>query len=98
MSGEVMSEIFAADVRQAHIDLFNRYALALDGRDWAALTGMFMPDASFSFARSLGFGNGDAETALIEGRDPLVAMIRGSIESLSATHHLLSNHVVAVDG
>jgi 3-phenylpropionate/cinnamic acid dioxygenase small subunit len=85
-------------VRQAHVDLFNFYAHALDGRNWDALADLFTPDASFSFARSLGFGAGETDKALIEGRDQLVAMIRGSIESLSATHHLLSNHVVDVDG
>ena len=87
-----------AVVRQAHIDLFNHYAHALDGRNWGALADLFTEDASFSFARSLGFGAGETDKALIEGRDQLVGMIRGSIESLSATHHLLSNHVVDVDG
>jgi 3-phenylpropionate/cinnamic acid dioxygenase small subunit len=87
-----------AAIRQAHIDLFNRYAHALDGRDWAALAELFTDDASFSFARSLGFGAGETDKALIEGRGQLVAMIRGSIESLSATHHLLSNHVVDING
>jgi 3-phenylpropionate/cinnamic acid dioxygenase small subunit len=87
-----------AVVRQAHIDLLNRYAHALDGRNWEALADLFTQDASFSFARSLGFGAGETDEALIEGREQLVGMIRGSIESLSATHHLLSNHVVDVDG
>jgi len=93
-----MSGTLEADARQAHVDLFNRYAHALDGRDWGALAALFTEDASFSFARSLGFGTGEAEQALIEGRDQLVAMIRGAIESMSATHHLLSNHVLDVDG
>jgi 3-phenylpropionate/cinnamic acid dioxygenase small subunit len=87
-----------AVVRQAHIDVFNRYAHALDGRDWQGLADLFTQDAVFSFARSLGFGAGETDKATIEGRDQLVAMIRGSIESLTATHHLLSNHVVDADG
>ena len=95
MSGTFDSD---ATVRQAHIDLFNRYAHALDGRDWDALARLFTGDASFSFARSLGFGAGEADKASIEGRDQLVAMIRGAIESMSATHHLLSNHVVDAEG
>ena len=95
MSGN--AEAVAVD-RQAHVDLLNRYAHALDGRDWTALAALFTEDAAFSFARSLGFGEGETDKALIEGRDALVAMISASIESLSATHHLLSNHVVDVDG
>ena len=95
-----MSDTFDADTgaHQAHIDLFNRYAHALDGRAWTALAELFTEDASFSFARSLGFGAGDAEQASFTGCDQLIAMIRGAIESLSATHHFLSNHVVDVDG
>src|SRR5262245_54536516 len=88
----------ASAVRQAHVDGFNRYAHALDGRDWDALAGLFTEDAVFSFARSLGFGAGETDKASISGRDQLVAMIRGAIESMSATHHMLSNHVVDPDG
>ncbi len=83
-----------ATVRQAHIDLFNRYAHALDGRDWRALAALFTPDGSFGFARSLGFGGGEADRTSVAGREAVVAMISGAIESLSATHHLITNHVV----
>lgn len=86
-----------ATVRDAHIDLFNRYAHALDGRNWPALAALFTEDGVFGFSRSLGFGAGEEEQATIEGRDNLVAMITGSIECLSATHHLMSNYVVDVD-
>lgn len=84
-------------VRQAHIDLFNRYAHALDSRNWPALAALYSEDAVFGFSRSLGFGAGEADRTVIEGRDELVAMITGSIECLSGTHHLLSNHVIDVD-
>lgn len=84
-------------VREAHIDLFNRYADAIDRRNWSAFASLFAEDASFGYSRSLGFGAGEAEQDMAEGRDNVVGMITRSIECLSATHHLLSNHVVDVD-
>ena len=84
-------------VREAHVDLFNRYAHALDSRNWPMLAVLFTEDAVFSFSRSLGFGAGETDRTTIEGRANLVAMITRSIECLSGTHHLFSNYVVDVD-
>jgi hypothetical protein len=94
-----MTISFEADliVREAHIDIFNRYAHALDARNWKALAALYTEDGVFSFARSLGVGAGIAEQATIEGRDKLVEMIASQIECLSATHHFMSNYVVDLD-
>jgi 3-phenylpropionate/cinnamic acid dioxygenase small subunit len=88
------------DDRQAHIDLYNRYAEALDRRDWKALASLFTPDAVFAARRLLGVGAGEADAFAIEGRDKLVDTISKIIDSLSATHHMMSNYVVdvAADG
>lgn len=84
-------------VRQSHIDLLNRYAHALDTRDWPALAALFTDDAIFAARRSLGFGAGEADAFSIEGREKLVQTIAAIISSLSATHHMLSNYVVDID-
>ncbi len=84
-------------VREAHIDLFNRYADALDQRNWPTLTSLFTEDSAFGYSRSLGFDAGEAEHDLFEGRDNIVATISRLIESLSATHHFMSNYVVDAD-
>ena len=84
-------------VREAHIDLFNRYADAIDRRNWTTFAALFTQDASFGYSRSLGFEVGEAEQERVEGRDNIMTMISRSIECLSATHHLLSNHVVDAD-
>jgi 3-phenylpropionate/cinnamic acid dioxygenase small subunit len=84
-------------VRQAHIDLLNRYAHALDTRDWSALAALFADDAIFAARRLLGIGAGEADAFSIEGRDKLVETIAAIISSLSATHHMLSNYVVDID-
>ena len=87
-------------VRQAHIDLLNRYAHALDKRDWPAMTALFTADVVFGAKRLLGHGAGEADAFALEGRETVVGTISKIIDSLSATHHLISNHVVdlAPDG
>jgi hypothetical protein len=88
---------FDADVRLAHIDLLNRYADALDTRDWPALKELYTEDAVFSARRLLGVGGPEADAFAIEGRDKLVATIGAIIDTLSGTHHFLSNYVVDVE-
>jgi 3-phenylpropionate/cinnamic acid dioxygenase small subunit len=81
-------------VRQAHIDLLNRYAHAIDGRNWQAFAALFTENAAFSAKHSLGHGTGDGEVFSVDGRDKIVATISTIIATLSATHHLTSNYVV----
>lgn len=89
-----------ADPRQANVDLMNRYAHALDVRDWPLFESLFTADAEFAMREW-------AENAVprdwsfeITGRGALVGMIRGIWDGLSATHHMLSNYMVdpAPDG
>jgi len=87
-----------AELRDAHIDLMNRYALAMDSRDWTGFASLFTPDAAFSAQQGPALGN--AAIMALDGRDALVGALSAIIESLSATHHMLSNYIVdaAEDG
>jgi 3-phenylpropionate/cinnamic acid dioxygenase small subunit len=87
------------EVQQDHIDLMNRYAHALDVRDWALLASLFTEDCSFR-AREIREGVAEPDNTAMDGRDMLVATLRTIWDGLSATHHMLSNYVVepAADG
>jgi 3-phenylpropionate/cinnamic acid dioxygenase small subunit len=99
-----MTDIAAAlarfETQQDHVDLMNRYAHALDVRDWDLLASLFTEDAGFRARVILEGGVPDADNTAVDGRDALVAMLRTIWDGLSATHHMLSNYVVepAADG
>ena len=82
------------DPIQAHIDLMNAYAHALDTRDWDLLATLFTADASFG-AREWGENAQAGEfTVKMAGRDTIVGTLRTIWDGLSRTHHMLSNYVV----
>ena len=85
---------------QANIDLMNAYAHALDTRDWDLFAALFTDDTSFAMREWADNAEPKDWAFSIEGRDALVANIRGIWDGLSATHHFLSNYVVdpAADG
>lgn len=84
------------DPHQANVDLMNRYAHALDVRDWDLFASLFTEDAEF-FARQYEENAVPGEDFMtLSGRDAIVASLRGVWDGLSATHHNLSNHVVDV--
>src|SRR6516165_6957639 len=84
--------------RLAHIDLINRYALAMDTRDWPAMRALFTDEAVFA-ARKVVDGK-VVEQLAIEGPDKTVNFFRPLIESMTATHYIASNHMLelAADG
>jgi len=88
------------DSREANIELMNRYAHALDVRDWTLFASLFTDEAEFT-AQQYGENAvpGDDFMAL-SGRDQIVGTIRTIWDGLSATHHMLANHMVdlAPDG
>jgi len=94
-----MTSAFEAEalVRQEHIDILNRYAYALDTRDWPGLAALFTDDAIFAARRLLGSGSGEADAFSLTGRDKLVETIAAIISSLSATHHMMSNYIVDIE-
>ena len=72
--------------RAAIIDLTHRYCWALDTKDYEALDSVFAPDA-----------NGDLLED-VRGRDAIKERIRRALDPLEQTQHLVSNHMVRVEG
>lgn len=86
------------DIREAHIDMMNRYAHALDTRDWMLFASLFTEDTEFA-ARQWGENAVPGEDFMsVTGRDALTATLQKIWEGLSATHHMLSNYVVKPAG
>jgi 3-phenylpropionate/cinnamic acid dioxygenase small subunit len=75
------------DDRTAVIDTVNRYAAALDSRDWALLDEVFTPDAVGDFGRG----------PLI-GREALRDLLRRVLGGSGPSQHLLANHRVELGG
>ncbi|GAA2056601.1 nuclear transport factor 2 family protein [Catenulispora yoronensis] len=75
--------------RLAIVDTVIAYATAVDTRDWGKFEALFTPDAEWEYR-----AGGEHHT----GPERITARVRPSIERLDATQHLLTNHVVAVDG
>ena len=63
--------------------VLDRYAEALDSRDWEMLDEVFAPDAVFEFGEFL-----------TRTRAEAVAMIRSHLDGCGPTQHLLGNHRV----
>ena len=74
------------DDRTGIIETVDRYATALDARDWALLDDVFVEDAVGDF------GQGE-----ILGRERLRRMIRSMLGGCGPTQHLLGNYVVEID-
>ena len=85
---------------QANIDLMNRYAHALDVRDWDLFDSLFTDDAEFYARQYLENAVPGEDFISLAGREAIASSIRTIWDGLSATHHMLSNYVVelAADG
>ena len=82
------------DARAAHSDLFYRYAMAIDHRDWPAFAALFTADAEF-FAQVGREGEPPRQVAMdCHDRDELVAAISATIETCDGTHHMVGNEHV----
>lgn len=75
--------------RLAVTDTVVAYATAVDTRDWTLFESLFTHDAVWEYQAA-----GERHT----GPDLITGRVRPSIDRLDATQHLLTNHVVAVDG
>lgn len=71
---------------QAIVDVTIAYAWAIDSKDWRALDEVFMDDATAEMPHAL------------SGRDNIVARIARTLEPLSMSQHIVSNHQVEVNG
>ena len=76
-----------ADYR-AISDLAVRYCSAVDRRDWDLLAEVFLPDSTVRLPQSV----------VITGSDEIVLRYRRGLERFDATHHMVSNHEIDVDG
>ena len=74
--------------RQAVVDLAVRYATALDTKDWTLLATCFVPDAVAIYSTR----------GRVEGYAGIEDVCRGALGPLTASQHLLGNHVVELDG
>ncbi len=68
------------------IDVVNRYATALDARDWDLLDLVFAPDVKAEFGRTCA------------GCEAVKELVRGMLGGCGPTQHLLANHRVEVAG
>jgi 3-phenylpropionate/cinnamic acid dioxygenase small subunit len=65
-----------------------RYCRALDTKDWAALSTVFLPEATADLATNV----------LLVGLDAIVNRISTALQHLDDSQHLVGNHEVTVDG
>ena len=70
----------------AVIEVLNRYAEALDHRDWALLDEVFHPDATADYG-----------TGALTGREAIVRSITDLLGGCGPSQHLLGNYQVTVD-
>ncbi|MFI6430427.1 nuclear transport factor 2 family protein [Rhodococcus oryzae] len=76
-------------------DLVGRYAAAVDGRDTAALAGLFTTDAEFVQPAAL-VRRGQSPT--VAGPEQITATVLGAVGHLHSTHHAVGQQVLTVEG
>ena len=81
-----MENLYEKDVKEI-IDLTIKYCWALDENDWESLSEVFSSDAYAKY--------GQTEHRGIES---IIEKCKKSLTPLDASHHMVSNHVVQVDG
>jgi ketosteroid isomerase-like protein len=69
--------------------LVNRYAQAVDGKDWAMYASCFTPDAVIDYSSAGGARGGVAEST---------AWLTTMLEPISVSQHFITNQVVEVKG
>ena len=62
-----------------------RYFRHMDTKDWAALEGVFAPDAVMDMRGEMRDGRGDS--GLTQGAAAIVRFMRASIETVTTVHH-----------
>ena len=72
--------------RLAVIDVVNRYATALDSRDWDLLDRVFAPEVQAEFGRTYA------------SCEAVKELVRSMLGGCGPTQHLLANHRVEVQG
>ena len=83
-----MSELQGLLDKQEITELCYRYALALDGRDWSGLAGLFTPDANAFYL----------DKPPCHGYRAIEDTVREALTPMTGSQHLISNVVVRLDG
>jgi len=78
--------------RLAILELIGRLALTIDGRDWNAL-GQLFTDTVYHDRTSLTGGE-----PMTLGVAEFVDGWRQTLQNMDAVHHLITNHVISLDG
>jgi hypothetical protein len=73
-------------------DTVLNYATGIDRRDWALYRSIFADQVEFDFATWSG------EPARVWTADDWVASVRETLAPFDATAHMLTNHVITLDG
>ena len=71
-------------------NVMHRYAFAIDTKDWLLLRDVFCDEVTADF-RTFG-----AKTIWSGAGDDWVAQVRGTIQGMDATQHVMSNHLYEV--
>lgn len=69
-------------------DLAVRYCTAVDRHDWDLLAKLFLPDATVAVPGA----------DRMRGAGQIMARYRRGLSKYSSTHHLVTNHEIALDG
>lgn len=86
---ELNARICRLEDHQAIRELSARYALAIDARDYSALSDLFTRDATFG-------GTSDGALSLI-GSDAIVASLRARLDAGGATYHSVHDVLATFD-
>jgi len=78
--------------REAISDTLIRYATAVDGRDWLLFRSCFTDPVEIDLSSWTGSPAGDVPT------DDWVAGVRAGLSGFDVTHHMSSNHRIALTG
>ncbi len=78
--------------RAAISDVQLRYATGVDTRDWALYRSCFTDEVEIDFTSAFG---GDPRRVKA---DRWVEAVRRTISGLKATQHMITNHVITIDG
>lgn len=75
--------------REAIQQLMSTYVFCLDAKDYSRIAACLCEDAIFEHAGS---------DRLISGNAAIAALMKGVLEPLDATQHLLTNFIIEIDG
>ena len=81
-----LRERLSLNEQVAIVALLNRYATALDTRNWDLLAGCFTKDATFDYP----------VIRLLSGNRAFAEFMRQAFDGLDATQHIVTNHVVVL--